>query len=114
MIYLEDRHRKMVQDILKKYPYTFYVFGSRLKGTQKRLSDLDLCFFENIPDNVKSHIAEDFDDSNLPFIVDLIDWQAWSDSFRKLINKDCVIVQADDNLSNIEKIRKDDEEKNVY
>lgn len=111
MIYLENRHRKIVKDILKKYPYTFYVFGSRAKGTQRRLSDLDLCFFEDIPRNVQCHIEGDFDDSDLPFTVDLVDWQRCSDPFRKLINKDFAMVQAGDNFSKVEEMRKAYEEK---
>lgn len=106
MIYLESRHRKIVEAILKKYPYTFYVFGSRAKGTQKRLSDLDLCFFEPIPINIQSHIDGDFEESDLPFKVDVVDWQDCSDSFRQLIAKDCVPLQTNANFPKIEQTRK--------
>lgn len=48
------------------------LIGSRAKGTAGKLSDLDLCYQEEIPWNVLSHIREDFENSNLPFKVDLV------------------------------------------
>jgi predicted nucleotidyltransferase len=57
---MEERHLEIVQDILNKYPYTFYAFGSRVKGTHKRFSDLDLCIKDPIPLRVKGQIDEDF------------------------------------------------------
>ncbi len=45
MIYVEKKHLKIIQDILTKYPYKFFAFGSRVRGDYKKLSDLDLCFF---------------------------------------------------------------------
>jgi len=32
MIQLEKRHWKIIQQILSKYPYQFYAYGSRVKG----------------------------------------------------------------------------------
>ena len=64
MIYLEEHHAKIVREILIKYPYTFCVFGSRSKGVHKRLSDLDLCFFDSIPFSTQAQIDEDFEEEN--------------------------------------------------
>ncbi|CAG8455844.1 26234_t:CDS:2 [Gigaspora margarita] len=72
MLQMETRHQAIVQQILSKYPYQFYAYGSRVKGEAKKCSDLDLCYQEEIPWNVLSHIREDFTNSNLPFKVDLI------------------------------------------
>lgn len=93
MLYMEPRHWKIVEEILDKYPYSFYAFGSRTKGTQKRLSDLDLCFKQPIPFNVQGHIDEDFEDSDLPFKVDLLDWRYISPEFREIIDKDLVLIK---------------------
>ena len=92
MIYMSERHLKIVQDILKKYPYTFYAFGSRVKGTQRHLSDLDLCFMDNIPWNVRAHIDEDFEESDLPFTVDIVDWNMCDENFRTKIAKDLIQI----------------------
>ncbi len=93
MIFAEERHKNIIKDILSKYPYSFYAFGSRVKVTNKKLSDLDLCFFDNIPSNTRSHIDEDFEESDLPFTVDIVDWNMCDESFKKIIEKDLVCIQ---------------------
>lgn len=93
MIYMEPRHWKIVEEILSKYPYSFYAYGSRTKGTQKRLSDLDLCFKDPIPFNIQSHIEEDFEESDLPFLVGLLDWRYISPEFQEVIEKDLVPIK---------------------
>ncbi len=93
MIHIEPRHLEMVMSILSKYPYSFYAFGSRAKGNQKRFSDLDICFFENIPWNIRSHISEDFDESLLPFTVDIVDWNSCDEAFKNLIKENLVLLQ---------------------
>jgi len=90
---MKERHLKIVQDILLKYPYSFYAFGSRITGTQKDLSDLDLCFMEDIPLNILAHIDEDFEESDLPFKVDIVNWKSCDESFRSIIQKDLMILQ---------------------
>ncbi len=93
MISMEDRHWKIIEDILRKYPYTFYAFGSRVKGTPRRLSDLDLCFYDPIPLNIQAHIEEDFEDSDLPFQVDLVDLNLITPEFYEHIKEDLVVIQ---------------------
>ena len=72
MLQLETKHQKIVRQILNKYPYQFYAYGSRTKGNAKKLSDLDLCYQENIPDAVAFLIEEEFKESDLPFKIDLV------------------------------------------
>jgi uncharacterized protein len=64
--------RKILQRILSKYPYKFYAYGSRVKGTARKFSDLDLCYQENIPDSLVFEIKDELTESNLPFIVELV------------------------------------------
>jgi len=90
---IEPKHYKIIKEILNKYPYTFYAFGSRAKGNPKKLSDLDLCFFENIPWNVQAHIEEDFELSDLPYKVDLVNWNSCDADFKKLIKNDLICIQ---------------------
>ncbi len=93
MINLEKQYLEIVKNILKKYPYTFYIFGSRTKGKAKKLSDLDLCFMDNIPLHTKAIIEEEFAESNLPFKVDLMDWNQLPLTFQNQIRNDLVILQ---------------------
>jgi Nucleotidyltransferase domain. len=93
MIYMEDRHKKIVLNILKKYPYAFYAYGSRVKGTHRPTSDLDICFMEPISLIEQSYIEEDFEESDLPFQVDVSDYNLMSESFQNHIKKDFVVLQ---------------------
>lgn len=87
---LTDQQLKIVLEILKKYPYNFYAYGSRIKRKSKATSDLDICFMEKIPLNVQSQIEEDFEESDLPFSVEVSDYNLMTEEFRELIKKDLV------------------------
>jgi hypothetical protein len=40
---------------------------------QKKFSDLDLCYQDNITLNTLAHLESDLEESDLPFLVELID-----------------------------------------
>ena len=63
MLHLSDKDLALIKSILSKYPYQFYAFGSRVKGKQKKYSDLDLCYKDAIPDAVISKMHEDFEET---------------------------------------------------
>jgi len=88
MLQLAEKHKKIIQQILSKYPYKFYAYGSRAKGTARKLSDLDICYQENISDAVAFQIEEEFKESDLPFSVELVNWKYMNSEFRELISKD--------------------------
>ena len=85
MLNLEGRHRTLVVQILSKYPYNFYVFGSRVKEKAGRFSDLDLFCYEQIPIAHLVHLQEEFEESDLPFKVDIICSGDCDASFRDSI-----------------------------
>ena len=90
MLIMKSNHRKIVREILQDFPYIFYAFGSRVKGTARELSDLDICFFDTIPLKDLSDLRERFEESNLPFTVDLVNWNRCSTEFKQLIKDDLV------------------------
>ena len=92
MLQLETRHQKIVQQILAKYPYRFYVYGSRAKGTARKYSDLDLCYQEDMPDAIAFQIEEEFKESDLPFMVELVAWKDMKVNFRELISPDLTAI----------------------
>lgn len=92
MIYLEPRHWSIIQRILADYPYQFYVFGSRVKGTHRPFSDLDLCYKDALPDHLLAKIEGAFEESDLPFKIELVYYEHMSPEFRKLIEKDLVLL----------------------
>ena len=101
-MHIDPKHLSIVLEILKKYPFTFYAFGSRVKGNQKKFSDLDLCFIENIPGNMLSQIDEDFEESDLPYKVDVIDWRACDETFKHIIRGDLSLVQLGENSAQLD------------
>ena len=92
MLHIEKRHLDIVEQILAKYPYVFYAFGSRVKGNPKKFSDLDICYLEEIPLNILSNIKEDFEESTLPFTVDFLNWNTCDDEFKKSIQNDLLKI----------------------
>ena len=72
MLQLEEKDYQILQQILSKYPYQFYAYGSRVKGTARKFSDLDVCYQEEIPISVISQIREELEESDLPFMVELV------------------------------------------
>lgn len=92
MIQIENKHLAIIKNILSKYPYQFYAYGSRVKGTARRYSDLDLCYYDNIKCQIISNIKEKLEDSDLPFIVELVNWKNMRPAFQENISKDLVEI----------------------
>jgi len=92
MINLSSAEIQIIKSILSKYPYQFYAFGSRVKGKQKKYSDLDICYKDNIPDSVISKVNEEFELSNLGFKVELINWNRCDPDFQQRIEKDFIKI----------------------
>ncbi len=95
MIHISDEDLQIINEILKSYPYSFYVFGSRAKGNQQKFSDLDLCIIdETIAKSLMIQLKEEFEESNLSITVDIISWFDIQDQFRHLIEKNLTILHA--------------------
>lgn len=97
-IQLEPRHLVIVKDILKTFEVIAYVFGSRAKNTAKPLSDLDLCVKDNYDKSTIRKLQDAFEDSDLPFKVDVVVWSELSDGFKKQIEADLVDFSTFRNL----------------
>lgn len=71
-------------------------YGSRVQGTSHDGSDLDLVVRDPDGAAVPSMALEEFreavSESNLPILVDLLDWARIPDSFRKEIERGGVVV----------------------
>ena len=89
---MENRHFEMLRQILDKYPYEFYAYGSRVKEKARKFSDLDLCYQEEIPARTITELRWELKESNLPFIVELVNWKNMRPAFQKIIKKDLVLI----------------------
>jgi predicted nucleotidyltransferase len=88
MIQLTPAQHEIVDAILRQHPYKFFVFGSRAKGCAKDYSDLDLAYDANIPLSDLATIETAFNESDLPFSIDLIDLNIISAEFLANIQPD--------------------------
>lgn len=64
-----------------------FVFGSRAKDTARKYSDLDLLIKTEQPLTylTLSDIQEDLSESDLPFCVDLVEWNNIDEEFKRKI-----------------------------
>lgn len=71
-------------------------FGSRVSGTAKAFSDLDLAVMgdDAMPSAILADMKEAFSESSLPFKVDVVDWAVTKETFRRIIEKEFVVVRA--------------------
>lgn len=88
----------LLQKILKRYVPEFKVwaFGSRVTGTHKPFSDLDLALVGDEPLAIETRAAlvEALSNSSLPYKVDLVDWASTTDSFKEIIEKQKLVIQV--------------------
>ncbi|WNE40296.1 MAG: hypothetical protein GBAus27B_000363 [Mycoplasmataceae bacterium] len=87
---ISESDKKILEKILTKYPYQFYAYGSRVKGTAHELSDLDICYFADIDHKIIFNIKEELAESDLPFVVELVKWSNMRPFFQESINNDLV------------------------
>ena len=100
LIDIRPDHWAIVRDILRRLVphYAVWAFGSRAKWTAKPYSDLDLAIITEapLPLAFSATLADEFSESNLPWRVDVVDWATTSESFRRIIERERVVVQTAD------------------
>lgn len=89
-----EKEEKIIKDILKDYPYDFYYYGSRVKGDFTRASDLDI-LTDEIPYSALDEIKTRFNESLVPYIVNISQKCNMSEHFYSLIKNDLVKIEKD-------------------
>jgi len=88
MIKISEKELQTVKTILKNYAPNFevLVFGSRVSGNTHEHSDLDIALrgSEKIDLLILADIRDEFQNSNIPFRVDIIDFNRVSPEFQEL------------------------------
>lgn len=90
---IDAPHLALVRTILAaRLPsgVTAWVFGSRVTGRAKPFSDLDIALEGEgpLPAGLIAVLAQAFDDSDLPWKVDVVDWSEVSAAFRAHVGED--------------------------
>jgi len=103
MTNVSRKHLETIKRILAEHVGDCEVraFGSRVIGTAKEHSDLDLVVVagSKIKPRTKMLLREAFEESDLPFRVDVIDYNTVSDEFRAIIDAKYEILQKSDEAS---------------
>lgn len=91
IFHIQPQHREEVVSIIRRFlPQSrILAFGSRIQGTAKRYSDLDLCLDDGRPVelSILSKLKEELSNTAIPYRVDLSDWHRIDDAFRAIVLK---------------------------
>lgn len=95
---LEEPHLKALKAIVSKQVDTTawqpVIFGSRASGRAHKFSDIDLGFIGStpLPSGVKMRLWEALDDSDIPYVVDIVDLTTTQADFRHVAEQAMVKI----------------------
>lgn len=100
VLHLPDKYAQEVHRLLKLHipRAEVWAYGSRVQGDFYEASDLDLV--ARFPPSDKpelfrlSEVTEAFQESNLPILVQIVDWDRIPQAFRDEISAGYVVIQA--------------------
>ena len=97
---LKDEHRSLLLNIASqniKTPINIWVFGSRVNGDACNGSDLDLAVKtkDNKPLDLEEfmHFKDGLRESNIPFLIDVLDWNRIPNYFKDNIKKQYEVLK---------------------
>lgn len=103
---IRPEHLEIVKAILKQHlsaEIKVWAYGSRAKWQAKDHSDLDLMLEhpkgEKIDFKTIARLQSDFEESDLPWKVDVSDWAGISEEFRGIIKKEIVSIISEFELA---------------
>lgn len=94
---VEPKHLEEIKRVLARtLPYKkVWAYGSRVKWTANERSDLDLAVFDATDTQIEN-AKEAFNESNVPFIVQLMNWQNIPNDFKKNIEEKYFVLQTEE------------------
>lgn len=96
-LFIEPKYLKMLTDIFDSYcpNAEIWAYGSRIKGEAHDGSDLDLVVKSfNSDDAYLFELKELINESNVPFLVDIHEFDKLPQSFQDEIKKDYIILRG--------------------
>ncbi|MCE2869979.1 MAG: nucleotidyltransferase domain-containing protein [Oxalobacteraceae bacterium] len=97
LIDISPENWRIVNDILQRYvpDREVWAFGSRAKWTAKEFSDLDIAIIVDEPLSIglMAEMREAFQESSLPFKIDIVDWASITPAFRQVIQASKLQIQ---------------------
>ena len=93
---ITETEEQIIKNILNDFTdkYSFYYYGSRVKGNFEKTSDLDILIKGDSKIDVGelAELNQKFDNSKLPYVTNLTDYYAVDEKFYNLIEKDLVQI----------------------
>ena len=93
---ITENENKIINEILKDYvsKYSFFYYGSRIKGNFNKTSDLDILIksTQEMPLSELVDLKEKFDISKLPYIVNFSEYIKMNENFYNLIKNDLIAI----------------------
>ena len=99
---LPRRYRDSIEVIWRRHlPHVeIWAYGSRIKGRSHVGSDLDLVLrsptLEQIPIKSLNDLVKSLDQSNIPTLVQVLDWARLPENFQREIEHDYVVLMKGD------------------
>jgi len=94
-VLIEKKYLDNIISIIKQlYPKSLvWAYGSRVDGTAHEGSDLDLVIREYGQDNADLfELKEELKESNIPFLIDIFEFNKLPENFQKEIIKNYVVI----------------------
>jgi uncharacterized protein len=94
-ILIEQRFLDEIKSIIKRtFPKSVvWAYGSRIDGTAHEGSDLDLVIKDyGQKDAYLFELKEELQQSNIPFLIDIFEFNKLPESFQKEIEKNYVVI----------------------
>lgn len=95
MIDLEEKYIDFIKNTISSmiHNYKLYVFGSRAKNRARKYSDIDLAIdSQELTPQIKTKLEFTFENSTLPYEVDIINLNDIDNKFKNLIQKDLIEI----------------------
>lgn len=95
---LSEKYLGIIQKILEPHQAIThaFLFGSRARGTLKPTSDIDIALKGDINIKLIAKIKAEFEDSNLPFFVDIVDYAKADNALKSEIDTQGIMLFAKD------------------
>jgi len=93
---ITSEQRRILVELLRQYVpgVAVWAYGSRVQGTARKNSDLDMVVFSTAHQRSRvSELKDELDESNLPFLVDLHVWDEIPERFQEGIRRKYCVVQ---------------------
>jgi len=90
MMKISKKVEKEIKEIIFRFlnpkEYQVFIFGSRATGKAKKYSDYDVGIWgkKRVPSHIMVLIEEAFEESDLPYKVDIVDFSLVSSKFKKI------------------------------